>query len=539
MTDSITTATVGRRGVLKGGALGAAAFSVPLQALMARQAAAATNAQGEATALAASPYGPVAPVNCLSTGLPLLQLPSGFSYRSFSYRGDAMSDGQRVPAGHDGMAVVKVGTGRNAEHVLIRNHELGGGTPLVVKNADGTPSAKGMYDPAVVAGGCTVMRVNASGQLVDHRAAIGGTVGNCAGGGSPWGTWFTCEETIAGVDNTPGLLKKHGYVFEVSSNPSQTNAVAITDMGRFPHEAIAIDPKNGDIFQTEDSRNYAGFYRYRPNNTARVYGSAAEGGVLEAAHVVGVSKANLINIANAALLRPSTVSAVGQSFQIEWVRVLNPDASPTAGHDETGVDNPAPATNATVSGPFKQARDAGALRMSRGEGIWWAPREDAAYIVDTSFGIEPGGQRRAGRGFGAVWKYQPSRTDRSKGTLTLVYASANSVAGNNPDNITISPRGGIMCCDDGSNVVDQFGPGQRLTGLTNAGDAYVFAKNALNLSAANLASMSRTGQFNPGDYRGIEFAGACFDPTGRVLYCNIQTPGVTFAITGPWSRGNL
>ena len=42
-----------------------------------------------------------------------------------------------------------------------------------------------------------------------------------------------------------------------------------------------------------------------------------------------------------------------------------------------------------------------------------------------------------------------------------------------------------------------------------------------------------------GDHRGNEFAGACFDPTGRYLFVNIQTPGITFAITGPWARGPL
>lgn len=43
----------------------------------------------------------------------------------------------------------------------------------------------------------------------------------------------------------------------------------------------------------------------------------------------------------------------------------------------------------------------------------------------------------------------------------------------------------------------------------------------------------------PGDYRGFEFCGACWDPTGRTLFVNVETPGITFAITGPWLRGPL
>ena len=30
-----------------------------------------------------------------------------------------------------------------------------------------------------------------------------------------------------------------------------------------------------------------------------------------------------------------------------------------------------------------------------------------------------------------------------------------------------------------------------------------------------------------------------FDPTGRYLFVNVQTPGITFAITGPWAKGPL
>jgi hypothetical protein len=43
----------------------------------------------------------------------------------------------------------------------------------------------------------------------------------------------------------------------------------------------------------------------------------------------------------------------------------------------------------------------------------------------------------------------------------------------------------------------------------------------------------------PGNYRGVEFCGACFDPSGRWLFANVQRPGVTFAISGPWARGPL
>jgi secreted PhoX family phosphatase len=138
-----------------------------------------------------------------------------------------------------------------------------------------------------------------------------------------------------------------------------------------------------------------------------------------------------------------------------------------------------------------------------------------------------------------VWVYTPDSGSPDRGTLKLLYAAAASVAGNNPDNIVYSPRGGILTCDDGAAVDDGYGPGNRLMGYRTAGEAYIFGKNNVVLSDADIAKMGRTGQFEADDYRDQEFAGATFDPAGHTLFVNIQTPGLTAAIRGPWARGNL
>ncbi len=532
MTDVISAATMDRRGMLKAGGTATAglAIAAPLSGLMTYQAQAATNEAGAQTEPAVSPYGPIAPVADLNTGLYLLQLPQGFSYRSFSWDGDLMNDGQRVVSSHDGMAVVQMTTGRTPEAVLIRNHERGAGARMVIP---GNPAAQ--YDNVSLGsdhpgGGCTVLRVR-NGQLVDHRNTIGGTIVNCAGGRSLWGTWLTCEETTQSLEAQGG--KHHGYIFDVSADPQQTRAVPIKDMGRFSHEAVAMDPVTGYAYLTEDSRNNSGFYRFKPNNTARAYGALTQGGTLQAAKVIGVDRANLLALDG---VRPSDIDRVGTTLDIEWVTITDPDADPRA-YNETGSQNPDTGSR-TVAGCFAEARERGALRMSRGEGIWYDGR-GAFYLTDTSFGYEAGGQRRAGRGFGAVWAYRPNPSNPERGTLTLIYAAATVIGGNNPDNITVSPSGGVLFCEDGSAVVDQYGTGNRLMGLTGVGEAYILAKNNIMLSAADLARTGRTGQVSPGDYRGNEFAGATFDPTGRILFVNSQTPGITFAISGPWGRGNL
>ena len=40
-----------------------------------------------------------------------------------------------------------------------------------------------------------------------------------------------------------------------------------------------------------------------------------------------------------------------------------------------------------------------------------------------------------------------------------------------------------------------------------------------------------------GDYSDSEWAGACFSPDGKWLFANVQEPGFTVAITGPWQAG--
>ena len=42
------------------------------------------------------------------------------------------------------------------------------------------------------------------------------------------------------------------------------------------------------------------------------------------------------------------------------------------------------------------------------------------------------------------------------------------------------------------------------------------------------------------DFTGSEWAGATFEPkNGNWLFANVQSPGITFAITGPWKQGAL
>jgi len=166
--------------------------------------------------------------------------------------------------------------------------------------------------------------------------------------------------------------------------------------------------------------------------------------------------------------------------------------------------------------------------MSRGEGS--CCDRGKIYVVDTDAGIGLLGER--GSGNGAVWEYDPASQ-----RLRAIFVAGSEQVGDNIDNITVSPRGGIVLCEDGDPAVDRYGPGTRVLGLTAAGDSYILAKNNVVLMAEDLRLAGKA--VSPLDYRGMEFAGACFDPRGEVLFFNLQQPGITFAVWGPWDRGNL
>jgi len=251
-------------------------------------------------------YGPLMPD---PNGL--LDLPEDFHYRVLSREGDQLRSGEGlVPSNHDGMSAF---TGRHGRVHLVRNHENRVTAKIPVPTVEGLT-----YDP-MGKGGCTALTLDGRGHVLSERVAIAGTAVNCAGGPTPWGTWLTCEETEDKA-GTNGYTKDHGFIFEVDPvDPHRTGAVPLTSMGRFQHEAIAVDPKRGIVYETEDAflKPFGLFYRFLPNRPEGEVGSLRAGGRLQAMRAPGVADL-------------SSVQETGATFEgIEWADVPDPLAAQT------------------------------------------------------------------------------------------------------------------------------------------------------------------------------------------------------------------
>jgi uncharacterized protein len=441
-----------RRSFLRGTA--GAAAAIPLTAFMSR-------AEAHGWHRPVTPgYGPLVATPDQTTGLPLLHLPEGFTYLSFGWTGDLMSSGLPTPGAHDGMAAFH---SRRHRTRLVRNHERGAGTPF----------SSAYYDIQAGGGTTTLEFDTRKGELVSAYDSLSGTLRNCAGGPTPWGSWLTCEET------TQFTTVPHGYIFDVPAD-GFGDPTPLRDMGRFSHEAVAIDPHTGYVYETEDAGGSSGFYRFLPRRRHRL----ADGGRLYMLKVKGTPDANL------GVSYPS-----GTQFKVEWVRIETPDNE-----------------SATMPGNFvwSQGRAEGAATFARLEGCWHGD-DGRIYIVSTSGGI----------GQGQIWVYDPHREK-----ITLLFESPGAAVLNAPDNITVSPRGGLVLCEDGGG--EEF-----VHGLTVEGEIFQFARNNVIIPPEK----ARNGI--SGDFAGSEFAGACYSPDGRWLFVNVQSPGITFAITGPWRWGGL
>ena len=445
--------------------------AVALQGLIARRSRAMVD--GHAHLLAPrgeGGYGPLSPVPAQNTGETLLELPPKFAYTAFGKKGGIMSDGHPTPPAHDGMAAFPA----DGMVRLLRNHEINTGRPV-----EAMGDRASAYDPTAPGGVTTLIVDPRTRELVRDFVSVGGTLHNCAGGPTPWGSWITCEETTMGKDRffSPrwlqylgGYDREHGYCFEVPADAEESvPAEPLTRMGRFVHEAVAVDPASGIVYETED-QNPSGFYQYIPDYP----GQLARGGNLR-----------MLAVRDRPGYDTRTGQTMGTSLPVTWVDIEDPDPE-GAGLDRNLV--------------HKEGADKGGAAFDRLEGCWYG--NGRIFFTATR-----GGDERLGQ----VWEYRPESAD--EGVLTLLFESPDPSLMAAPDNVSVSPRGGLIVCEDNRDGI------QHIRGLTKDGRIFDVARDVAGIA-----------------YRG-EFAGAIFSPDGETLFVNMQRPGLTYAIWGPWREG--
>ena len=416
----------------------------------------------------------------------LLDLPAGFSHSIVARLGQQMDDGLRVPGMADGMAAFP---GADGEVILVCNHENNpfnlrnspfGRRRRRLKSVDRTKIYDRGENQTPALGGTTTIHYDpATKQRTHMHMSLLGTEINCAGGATPWGSWLSCEESFT----SPGTSfegntivrreRRHGYVFEVpAADMEPVTPVPLTDMGRFEHEAAAVNPQSGYIYLTED-RHESLLYRFIPH----VPGKLHEGGRLQALAFQDRQRADTRN-----WLRSQRI-VEGEDYPVTWIDLEDVDSD----RDDLRF----------------RGHEKGAAVFARGEGLCYA---DGVIAITATIG----GAHRLGQ----VFTYRPSplegsgNEDDRPGSLRLFAESTSDSLLRNADNLTLSPWGDLIVCEDTASHCG-------LVGIRPDGRQYALADNAYTTS---------------------ELAGICFSPDGQVMFVNIQASGTTLAITGPWEQ---
>jgi secreted PhoX family phosphatase len=433
----------------------------------------------------------------------LLSLAAGFSYTVVSVAGETtLTTGEKSPGRPDGTGAFRAGRAVR----LVQNHELSPGAADPVPTLVGTVFDAGIKD----AGGCTVIEVARDGARVSEWVGLSGTISNCAGGVTPWDTWLTCEETEVRAGTAYGAngstAQDHGWIFEVApAESAQQHPVPIKAFGRYAHEAVVV-MKDMTVYLTEDASSPNGLlYRWTGGHRSDakpgfLQSLAPTAGTLEAMRVQNTDGQWVDDLSR------FTSAQVGRELKVAWVKV--PDRLATTTSVRKQFTTAAQVTRGKkLEGAWADARgvyfassyagysDIPALSVPHDGQIWYLDHDRQTLTLQAYFPYIRELHTPSTAGGWTPWTLQEQRS------LPDIF--------DGPDNVHVSPWGGLVIAEDGEG----------LNGLfiwTEDGGAQRLARNDILFQGTENAEMT----------------GPTFSPDGSILFANVQEPGHTYAIHG-------
>jgi uncharacterized protein len=455
-----------------------------------------------------------------ATDADALTLPQGYRHQILAPWGEKLNDTEEIGFNHDFVGYFPIdmleGGASSEEALLTINHEyvnalfVGGdtGKERTPKQIEAEMKAVGVSVVHIkkASGGWEIVpdkrnrritaltEIELTGPVRGHASVKGattvkGSVGNCSGGQTPWGTLLTCEENVDGYTvawkGSSYEAMHQGWVTEIDPfNPDWTPKKR-TAMGRFRHENAAVTvAKDGRVvvYMGDDMRDacvykFVSKGKYDPKNRNANLELLTEGEL----YVADFGK--------------------GKWLLLDYDR--NPKLKDAKKADGTPLVND---QGEVLADARASAIGIGATPTDRPEDIEIHPKTGEVYIALTNNSVH-------GNYFGQIIKLREKGDDwTSTDFRWQPFAVGGPQSGfGSPDNLVFDPYGNLWMVTDtstwGKDTIFDF-----------------LGNNAMFFFPTEGPDAGKAFRFCTGPVE-CEMTGPVWTPDGKTLFVSIQHPG--------------